>query len=168
MVFQPLSPKGPSFFGRQPGALGLALGLDLDVMIAVPVKMKVLVAEDDEMLLGLFVRWLEAAGYWVVRARDGERALDAVRETKPEAVVMDLTMPRLDGFQVLTALKEMGLTSVPILVLTGRQSMEDVRKAISLGAKDYLTKPVDKTRLLGRLERLLNKPPAAQRHAAAG
>lgn len=132
----------------------------------VPEKIKVLVAEDDEMLLGLFVRWLEAAGYWALRARDGERAIEAVKQAAPAIVVLDVTMPRLNGFQVLEALREMKGFSAPVIMLTGRQSPEDVRRAVSLGARDYLAKPVDRATLLGRVERLLRATAAPQKTAA--
>ena len=124
--------------------------------MTIPTKTKILVAEDDVAVLDLVARWLEAAGYWTVKARDGERVIEAVREAAPAAIVMDLTMPKMDGFEVLAKLRAMGgPTSVPVLVLTGHQSADDVRKAVPLGARDYLTKPVDRETLLTRVERLL-------------
>ena len=123
--------------------------------MTIPTKTKILVAEDDVAVLDLVARWLEAAGYWAVKARDGERVIEAVREAAPAAIVMDLTMPKMDGFEVLAKLRAMGATSVPVLVLTGHQSADDVRKVVALGARDYLTKPVDRGTLLTRVERLL-------------
>ncbi len=123
--------------------------------MSIPTKTKILVAEDDVAVLDLVARWLEAAGYWAVKARDGERVIEAVREAAPAAIVMDLTMPRMDGFEVLTALRAMKLPPIPVLVLTGHQSADDVRKVVALGARDYLTKPVDRATLLARVERLL-------------
>jgi DNA-binding response OmpR family regulator len=141
--------------------------------MTLPTKTKILVAEDDPAVLDLVARWLEAAGYWVVKARDGERVIEAVREAAPAAIVMDLTMPRMDGFQVLAGLRSMNLPPVPVLVLTGRHSAEDVRRVVSLGARDYLTKPVERAQLLARVERLLRNaaaaapPPAAQPKAVS-
>ena len=126
-----------------------------------PVKTPVLVAEDDAALLDLVSRWLEAAGYQVTKARDGEGVIDAVRASPPAAIVMDLTMPRLDGFQVLAKMREFRMPPIPVLLLTGRVAAEDVRKAVSLGAKDYLAKPVERPHLLARLERMLSKNPPA-------
>jgi DNA-binding response OmpR family regulator len=123
--------------------------------MTIPGKIKILVAEDDEAMLDLVARWLESAGYWVVKARDGERLLEAVREARPAAIVMDLTMPKVDGFQVLTALRAAKLPPIPVLVLTGRNSVDDVRKVLSLGARDYLAKPVERAQLVPRVERLL-------------
>ena len=134
--------------------------------MSIPAKTKILVAEDDMAVLDLVARWLEAAGYWVVKARDGERVIEAVREAAPAGIVMDLTMPKMDGFEVLTKLRAMGVTTVPVLVLTGHQSADDVRKVVSLGARDYLTKPVDRATLLVRVERLLRNAAIRARVAA--
>ncbi len=120
-----------------------------------PTGLKILVAEDDETMRDLVARWLGAAGYDVVRASNGEQVIVAVREEAPAAIIMDLTMPRMDGFQVLAQFRVQGLPLPPVLLLTGRHSVEDVRKAVSLGAKDYLAKPVERAHLLSRLERVL-------------
>jgi two-component system response regulator PrrA len=130
--------------------------------MTIPGKTKILVAEDDEAMLDLVSRWLESAGYWVVKARDGERVLEAIREARPAAIVMDLTMPKMDGFQVLTALRATKLPPIPVLVLTGRNSADDVRKVLSLGARDYLAKPVDRAQLVARVERMLRGGSSAQ------
>jgi DNA-binding response OmpR family regulator len=130
--------------------------------MSIPGKIKILVAEDDEAMLDLVSRWLEGAGYWVIKARDGERVLEAVREAKPAAMVMDLTMPKMDGFEVLAKLRSLRLPPIPVLVLTGRNSVDDVKKVLSLGARDYLAKPVDRAQLVARVERMLRGTAAAQ------
>jgi DNA-binding response OmpR family regulator len=127
-----------------------------------PTGLRILVAEDDDIMRDLVARWLTAAGYEVVRASNGEQVIEMVRELKPAAIIMDLTMPRMDGFQVLAQFRVLGLPLAPVLLLTGRHTAEDVRKALSLGAKDYLAKPVERAHLLSRLERVLkNTAPAA-------
>jgi len=126
----------------------------------------ILIAEDDEIMRDLVARWLVAAGYQVARASNGEEVIEVVREAKPAAIIMDLTMPRMDGFQVLAHFRSLGLPLAPVLLLTGRHTTEDVRKALSLGAKDYLAKPVERAHLLSRLERVLkNTAPAADKKA---
>jgi DNA-binding response OmpR family regulator len=127
-----------------------------------PTGPTILIAEDDDVMRDLVARWLVAAGYQVARASNGEEVIDIVREAKPAAIIMDLTMPRMDGFQVLSQFRVQGLPLPPVLLLTGRHTTEDVRKALSLGAKDYLAKPVERAHLLSRLERALKMaPPAA-------
>jgi len=124
-------------------------------------KRHILVADDDESVRELIARWLQIGGYAVTKARDGLEVTQAVKQSIPAAVVMDLTMPRMDGFQVLGEFRKLGLSKVPVLMLTGRVSAEDVRKAVMLGAKDYLAKPVDRQQLLQRLDRMLDKYAAA-------
>src|SRR3569833_2398640 len=120
-----------------------------------PTAPTVLVAEDDDIMRDLVARWLVAAGYQVARASKGEEVIEIVREAKPAAIIMDLTMPRMDGFQVLSQFRVLGLPLPPVILLTGRHTTEDVRKAVSLGAKDYIAKPVARAHLLSRLERIL-------------
>jgi DNA-binding response OmpR family regulator len=133
------------------------------VVMSLPLGPRILVAEDDPAMLDLVARWLEAAGYGVIKARDGEEVVRTVNEAAPAAIVMDVSMPLLDGFQVLLRLRDLRRPLPPVLLLTGRQSADDVRRAVSLGARDYLTKPVERAHLLSRLERMLRaaKPPAA-------
>ena len=121
----------------------------------------ILVAEDDKALVALVARWLEAAGYVVRQASDGVAVIQAVQKAVPAAILMDVAMPRLDGFQVLVKFRELDLPRVPVLMMTGRNSAADVRKAAMLGAKDYLTKPVEREQLLARLDRMLRKFPPA-------
>jgi len=127
-----------------------------------PTGLRILVAEDDEIMRDLVARWLTAAGYEVVRASNGEEVIEMVREKAPAAIIMDLTMPRMDGFQVLSQFRVLGLPLAPVILLTGRQTAEDVRKAVSLGAKDYIAKPVERAHLLSRLERILKNTAAAK------
>src|SRR3569833_3164870 len=85
-----------------------------------PTAPTVLVAEDDDIMRDLVARWLVAAGYQVARASNGEEVIEIVREAKPAAIIMDLTMPRMDGFQVLSQFRVLGLPLPPVILLTGR------------------------------------------------
>ena len=117
---------------------------------------RVLVAEDDAFLLELITTRLELAGFDTRSARDGSQALQRLTEFRPEAMVLDINMPVLDGFGVLIHMQAQGLTEkTPTMVLTARNSPEDVAKAIKLGARDYLSKPFRDEQLIARVGRLL-------------
>jgi len=117
---------------------------------------RVLVVEDDPFLLELITTRLELAGFDTRAARDGSQALQRLIEFRPEAMVLDINMPVLDGFGVLIHMQAQGLTEkTPTMVLTARNSPEDVAKAIKLGARDYLSKPFKDEQLIARVGRLL-------------
>ncbi len=109
----------------------------------------VLVIEDDRQSVDLLTAYLESAGFAVTSAHDGPSGLDAIRLEQPRAVVLDIRLPRMDGWDVLTALKADAETAaVPVVVV----SMLDERvKGLSLGAAAYLVKPVSRDALLGAL-----------------
>lgn len=116
---------------------------------------RVLVADDEPFILELIVTRLELAGYETRAARDGAQALDRLADFRPEAMVLDINMPKLDGFAVLRNMRAQGLTDkVPTMVLTARNAAEDVASAIQLGAKDYLSKPFRDDQLIARVGRL--------------
>ena len=121
------------------------------------VRPRILVAEDDHDVRELVRTRLESAGYEVHTARNGCEALDRVAAVKPHGMVLDINMPELDGFDVLAALKAQGAL-FPVLVLTARHAADDVRRAVSLGAKDYLTKPFTEAQLQARVARLMRAP----------
>ena len=127
---------------------------------------RILVAEDDAGVRDVIRTRLEMAGYETHTARTGVEALRRVHELKPQGLVLDINMPELDGFGVLTALKARPeLKFPPTLMLTARHEVsDDVRRAVGLGAKDYLTKPFSESQLLARVARLLRRPipPAPQ------
>ena len=117
---------------------------------------RLLVVEDDPAVLDIVQTRLEMAGYETHRARDGKSATDMLATMRPDAVVLDLSMPRMDGFAVLEWMARRSHTAdIPVLVLTARQGEQDVRRAISAGASDYLAKPFRNDILLARVERLL-------------
>jgi DNA-binding response OmpR family regulator len=120
---------------------------------------KVLVVDDDVNIRDLLSIRLGVLGYQVVTAKDGAAALQCIQEFKPDAVILDLAMPRLDGFGVLERLGRAKLASLPVLVLSARTSTFEVQRAIRLGAKDYLAKPFGESQLLRRISRLTKWAP---------
>ena len=123
-------------------------------------RARIFIAEDDRAILDLLETRLALAGYLTSSASDGREALARIVSSRPTAILLDVNMPGLDGFDVLRALKEMpGLSRIPVMMLTARNAAEDVRKAIALGAKDFLAKPFDDQQLLDRIARLLRVRP---------
>jgi two-component system response regulator MprA len=117
---------------------------------------KVLIVEDDPAVRQSLQRSLEFEGYTVVTAADGLAALSAVQEERPDAVVLDLGLPKLDGLSVCRKLRGAG-NSVPILVLTAREATNDRVTGLDAGADDYLPKPFALEELLARLRALLRR-----------
>ena len=122
-------------------------------------RTRILVVEDDPVILDLITTRLDLAGYDTYFARDGFEGLSRLHELRPSALVLDLNMPRLDGFGMLRKMPLEGLYT-PTMVLTARNQPDDVRMAIALGARDFLAKPFKEEQLLQRVGRLLRKAPA--------
>jgi two-component system OmpR family response regulator len=119
---------------------------------------RIFVAEDDDSILDLLITRLSIAGYHTSHERDGLAALEAIRRAPPNACILDVNMPRLDGFQLLKRLRADPMTAhVPVLILTARRGTDDIKTAIRLGATDYLSKPFSDEQLLARVARLLRK-----------
>lgn len=120
-------------------------------------QVTVLVAEDDSDVSDLVRHVLEADGYLVEVAKDGEEALARFEACCPDLVVLDIMMPRLTGFEVLSRLRDLeeGGTSVPVLILSARASEEDIVKGFRLGVSDYVTKPFMIGELRARVRSLL-------------
>ncbi len=116
----------------------------------------VLVVEDDRAVRESLRRSLEFNGYQVSTASDGAEALAGIVGIDPDAVVMDVMMPRLDGLETTRALRKVG-NGVPILVLTARDAVGDRVEGLDAGADDYLTKPFALEELLARLRALLRR-----------
>ncbi|MET9210643.1 MULTISPECIES: response regulator transcription factor [unclassified Nocardia] len=116
----------------------------------------VLVVDDDEDVLASVERGLRLSGFQVLVARDGAAALRAVSEHAPDAVVLDMNMPVLDGAGVVTALRAMG-NDVPVCVLSARASVDDRIAGLESGADDYLVKPFELAELVARIRALLRR-----------
>ncbi|MFE9321153.1 response regulator transcription factor [Nocardia sp. NPDC052278] len=116
----------------------------------------VLVVDDDEDVLASVERGLRLSGFQVRVARDGAEALRSVTDQAPDAVVLDMNMPVLDGAGVVTALRALG-NEVPICVLSARASVDDRISGLESGADDYLTKPFVLAELVARIKALLRR-----------
>jgi two-component system response regulator MprA len=117
---------------------------------------RILVVEDDAAVRDSLARTLRFEGHQVDTAADGVAALDAVREAEPDAMILDVSMPRLDGLQTCRLLRADGVV-LPILMLTARDSVGDRVAGLDAGADDYLVKPFALQELLARLRALLRR-----------
>ncbi len=117
---------------------------------------RVLVADDDRAIRDSLARALTLEGYDVTTAADGAKALDLVRATDPDVVVLDLSMPSIDGLTMCRVLRAEGDTR-PILMLTARTETSDRVSGLDAGADDYLPKPFDLDELLARLRALVRR-----------
>ncbi len=117
---------------------------------------KVLICDDDPLLLELMEFRLRAKGYEVIKAVDGAEALARAAGDEPDIIVLDAMMPKSDGFEVLARIKSDRLLSgTPVIMLTARKGEKDIVSALEKGADDYLVKPFIPEELLARLARLV-------------
>jgi DNA-binding response OmpR family regulator len=118
----------------------------------------VLAADDDEDILALVAFRLERSGYTVLQARDGQEALDLALSEKPDLAVLDVMMPKLDGFELTRRLRAEEATSrMPIILLTARAQDTDVSQGFDAGADDYLRKPFSPQELRTRVQAILGR-----------
>jgi DNA-binding response OmpR family regulator len=118
----------------------------------------VLAADDDEDILALVAFRLERSGYTVIQARDGQEALDLALSEKPDLAVLDVMMPKLDGFELTRRLRSEEATStMPIILLTARAQDTDVGQGFQAGADDYIRKPFSPQELRTRVEAILGR-----------
>lgn len=104
-------------------------------------KNKILIVEDDFFLLEIYAHKFANAHFDIITARDGEEALTLIKKEKPDVILLDLMLPKVDGIEVLRILKkDSASSSIPVVVLTNRGEREIIEKAASLGAKAYITK----------------------------
>jgi len=116
---------------------------------------KILIVDDDPISIELVEQGLKTAGYQTVTARDGQEAMRAFFNHQPDLIVLDVTMPKLNGYQVCERIREMSDT--PIIMLTGMDSEKDIIKGLDMGADDYLTKPFRVGELLARIRATLRR-----------
>ncbi|MBI4055311.1 MAG: response regulator [Elusimicrobia bacterium] len=127
-------------------------------------KLKILIVEDEPHTAETLQSILEIKGFQTEVARDGKTAVLTAKQNPPDLILLDLLLPRLDGFQVCQMLKQNQLTSkIPILVLTSLEKMGSVEKAFAAGATDYLTKPIQTQRLMGKIHKLLPESEPTQK-----
>jgi len=122
------------------------------------IKRRVLVVEDDASItLGLRIN-LESEGYDVLDAEDGERGLEIARRERPDLLILDVMLPKMNGFQVLQAMRREGLM-MPIIILSARTAEMDKVTGLELGAEDYVAKPFSLAELLARVRAALRRGP---------
>lgn len=120
---------------------------------------KIVFVEDETTLQKMLSAALKEAGYDVITAADGEAGLAAVRSEKPDLVLLDLILPKMDGFTVLGEIKkDEVIAHIPVIVLTNLESIEDVEKVIALGATTYLVKAnYDLPDIVAKVKEVLGK-----------
>jgi CheY-like chemotaxis protein len=117
---------------------------------------KILLVEDNEMNRDMLSRRLQKKGYTVVTAQDGEKGYSLARSEAPDLILMDISLPAMDGWEVTRLVKANALTRhIPIIALTAHAMVSDREKALGIGCDDYDTKPVDFARLSEKIESLL-------------
>ena len=117
---------------------------------------KILLVEDNEMNRDMLTRRLERKGFEVVIAVDGQAGVDMASSSNPDIILMDLSLPVIDGWEATRQIKADPATqSIPVIALTAHAMAGDEKKAREAGCDDYDTKPVDLKRLLGKIENLL-------------
>lgn len=129
-------------------------------------KTTILAADDDPQLLRLMTRNLQLEGYDVLAASDGQQALELVESNAPDLVLLDVMMPKMDGFTVCYRVRE--FSAVPIIIVTARGQDQDKVRGLDLGADDYLTKPFSVDELLARVRAVLRRAQFTTREHSQG
>jgi len=122
---------------------------------------RVLVVDDEPDLVRVLEFGLKASGYTVEVASDGQEGLKKAREIKPDVILLDLMLPKLDGYKVCRLLKfDDRFKHIPIIILSARTQEGDQTLALEMGANRFVTKPYDFAEILGYIETLLKSPTA--------
>lgn len=123
---------------------------DGEEVVADATRQKVLVVEDDDDIAEILRFYLEAKGYVVLLARDGLQALEQWRAGDPDLMLLDIVLPKLDGWGVLEAVRS--ASTIPVIMITALDNTDDAVKGLSLGADDYLRKPFEVRELEARIQ----------------
>lgn len=119
---------------------------------------KILLVEDNEMNRDMLSRRLIRKGYEVAMAFDGQRGVEMASTEAPDIILMDMSLPEIDGWEASRRVKNSESTkNIPIIALTAHAMVGDKEKALAAGCNDYDTKPIDLPRLLGKIEALLQQ-----------
>jgi len=120
---------------------------------------KILIIEDEEIVLGLLQKKLSQEGYEVSVARDGEEGLKKMREIKPDLILLDIIMPKMSGFEVMEEMqKDSGLKKIPVIVVSNSGQPVEIDKVRELGAKDWLIKTeFDPEEVIGKVVKQIGK-----------
>ena len=118
----------------------------------------VLVVDDDPVIVRLLQVNFEMEGYTVLTAADGAEAIDQVRAGRPDVVVCDIMMPKLNGLEVVERLRaDEDTADVPVILLSAKAQTSEIQRGIDIGAADYVTKPFDPLELIERVQQVLDK-----------
>ena len=121
---------------------------------------RILLVEDNEMNRDMLSRRLVRGGYEVIVAEDGQRGLAMAQSGKPDLILMDMSLPVIDGWEATRRIKtDAELKDIPVIGLTAHAMATDREKALQAGCDDYDTKPIELPRLLGKIEKLLGSAP---------
>ena len=119
---------------------------------------RILIVDDEVQLVEMVKMRLEAAGYEIISAYDGQEGFDKAKKDKPDLIILDLMLPKMDGYKVCGLLKnDARYSKIPIIMFTARVQDEDVRLGKDLGAEEYVTKPFDPKILLSKIKKLLGE-----------
>lgn len=118
-------------------------------------RQRIMVVDDDREMLKLLTRILELEDFDAVIVDDGDSALTLLDKINPDLVILDIKMPGLDGFQILDLIRER--SSVPVIMLTAINEVASLQKALSLGADDYIRKPISTRSLIARIRAKLRR-----------
>ncbi|MBL51974.1 MAG: two-component system response regulator [Candidatus Marinimicrobia bacterium] len=114
---------------------------------------KILIVEDNEMNRDMLSRRLQRKGFDIVMAEDGQKGVDMSKSENPDIILMDLSLPVMDGWQATSTIKaDQNTKDIPIIVLTAHAMAGDREKALEAGADEYDTKPIEFKRLLGKIK----------------
>jgi len=117
---------------------------------------RIMIVDDERDLVETLTYRLEASGYTVLTAHDGEEGLEKAREEKPDLILLDVMMPKMDGYHVCRLLKfDEELKDIPIIMLTARGQEQDRKTGTDSGANDYVTKPFESSDLLKKIKEYL-------------
>ena len=123
-------------------------------------RLRILIVDDELAILKLLRANLEANGFGTIAAMDGAEALQTVERELPDLVILDIIMPKMDGFEVCRRLREW--SQIPIIMLSVQGDMQDKVKCFNLGADDYVTKPFSAEELIARVKSVLRRSEAAR------
>jgi len=119
---------------------------------------KILLVDDEKDLVETLAFRLEASNYEVVKAHDGQDGLDKARSVHPDLIILDLMLPKMDGYKVCRMLKfDEKFKKIPIIIFTARAQESDKKMGAEVGADAYITKPFEPKELLGKIKELLGE-----------
>ncbi|MDD4272006.1 MAG: response regulator [Patescibacteria group bacterium] len=122
-------------------------------------KIKILLVEDDSFLLGMYATKFEIEGFKVIMAEDGEKAVRLAPKELPDIILLDIILPKVNGFDVLSQLKANSITAnIPVILLTNLSQKDEIEKGLKMGAEDYLIKAhFMPSEVVEKIKKVLNK-----------